>query len=490
VVGRVDHAAVITRILEESGWSPRFAFMTMMSAGIAVLGLLLSSPAVVIGAMLISPLMNPILGLGFSLALFDFREMRRSVTALAVGAAAAVLFTALIVTFSPLKTATPEIIARTRPNLFDLLVALFAALAGTFALIRGRGDTIVGVAIATALMPPLATVGYGLATGNMAVAGGAGALFGTNLITIALSATIVARWYGFGHALSSQQTWTQTLVLLLVFVGLAVPLGWSLRRIAGEALTVSQARSFLTDRFGPQSRVTQLEIDFRHRPMSVRAVVIAPRSRGVPQGVLRSELAQALHRPLTGQIDEVLLDPNADALERQQAELEADTKPTPAPDPDGNAVRLLAALAGTNADAVTLDHDRQRAIVPAAVLPGAALAAYRGLETRARAALPGWDIQLIPPASTLPTVRFAKGSASLDKTASLAVQVSAWAATRWNYPVLAVPGLPSEAPAHPRLTQRRALAIQQLLRLEGMNATPAAAPAGASFVLGQIPSGT
>jgi uncharacterized hydrophobic protein (TIGR00271 family) len=139
VVGRVDHEAVIARILEESGWSPRFAFMTMMSAGIAVLGLLLSSPAVVIGAMLISPLMNPILGLGFSLAFFDFREMRRSVTALAVGATAAVLFTALIVTFSPLKTATPEIIARTRPNLFDLLVALFAALAGTFALIRGGG---------------------------------------------------------------------------------------------------------------------------------------------------------------------------------------------------------------------------------------------------------------------------------------------------------------------------------------------------------------
>ncbi|RZL20814.1 MAG: DUF389 domain-containing protein, partial [Sphingomonas sp.] len=71
VVAPVDHESVIARIVEESGWSPRYAFMTMMSAGIAVLGLLLSSPAVVIGAMLISPLMNPILGFGFSLALFD-----------------------------------------------------------------------------------------------------------------------------------------------------------------------------------------------------------------------------------------------------------------------------------------------------------------------------------------------------------------------------------------------------------------------------------
>jgi uncharacterized hydrophobic protein (TIGR00271 family) len=173
VVGRVDHEAVMERIVADSGWSPRYAFMVMMSAGIAVLGLLLSSPAVVIGAMLISPLMSPILGLGFSLALFDFAEMRRSMIALAIGAVAAVLFTALIVSISPLQAPTSEIIARTRPNLFDLAVALFASLAGTFAIIRGRGDTIVGVAIATALMPPLAVVGFGLATWNMGVLGGA-----------------------------------------------------------------------------------------------------------------------------------------------------------------------------------------------------------------------------------------------------------------------------------------------------------------------------
>ena len=97
IVGSVDHERVVERIIDDSGWSPRYLFMTMMSAGIAVLGLLLSSPAVVIGAMLISPLMSPILGLGFSLALFDFAEMRRSLTALAIGSAAAVAFTALIV---------------------------------------------------------------------------------------------------------------------------------------------------------------------------------------------------------------------------------------------------------------------------------------------------------------------------------------------------------------------------------------------------------
>ncbi|MGO8433453.1 DUF389 domain-containing protein, partial [Rhizobium johnstonii] len=92
--------------------------------------------------------------------------------ALAGGALLGVAFAALIVLVSPLKEPTAEILSRTRPNLFDLLVALFAALAGSFAIIRGRGETITGVAIATALMPPLATVGYGLATWNMAVLGG------------------------------------------------------------------------------------------------------------------------------------------------------------------------------------------------------------------------------------------------------------------------------------------------------------------------------
>ena len=87
IVGSIDHEQVVDRIVSDSGWSPRYAFMIMMSAGIAVLGLLLSSPAVVIGAMLISPLMSPILGLGFSLALFDFAEMRRSLIALAIGSA-------------------------------------------------------------------------------------------------------------------------------------------------------------------------------------------------------------------------------------------------------------------------------------------------------------------------------------------------------------------------------------------------------------------
>ncbi|MBA2935185.1 DUF389 domain-containing protein [Sphingomonas sp. CGMCC 1.13654] len=488
VVSRVEHEAVVARVLGESGWSPRYAFMTMMSAGIAVLGLLLSSPAVVIGAMLISPLMNPILGLGFSLALFDFREMRRSVTALVVGAVVAVLFTALIVLVSPLRAPTAEILARTRPNLFDLVIALFASLAGSFAIIRGKGDTIVGVAIATALMPPLAVVGFGLATWNLPILGGALALFFTNLVTIALSATIMARYYGFGHRLSSQQSWTQTVLLLLVFVAMAIPLGISLSRIAREALTVNQVRSYLSETFGAQSRVTQLDVDFERDPIAVRSIVIAPRSRAVSGDTVKAGLIKALGRPLTLQIDEVLLDPHAGALDRQRAEVKAAEEAKDADAQGAEIARLVAIAAGVGPEAVTLDQGHQRATVTASVLPGATLATYRALEQRVQAVSSGWHIVLVPPFGDMPTIRFADGSDTLDQAGTEAVGLSAWAAQRWNIAALAVPGLPASPVDHPLLNARRAQAVATLLRERGI-ASVSAPAAGQSFRLAAAPDG-
>ena len=484
IVGRVDHEAVVARIVEESGWSPRFAFMTMMSAGIAVLGLLLSSPAVVIGAMLISPLMNPILGFGFSLALFDFRELRRSLKALAIGAVAAVAFTALIVLVSPLQAPTAEIVARTRPNLFDLAVALFAALAGTFAIIRGRGDTIVGVAIATALMPPLAVVGYGIATRNMPVGAGAFALFVTNFITIALSATLMARFYGFGHHLSRRQSWTQTLLLILVFVVMAIPLGISLNRIGREAVAVSQARTLLNDKFGEEARVTQLDLDFAADPLIVRAVVIAPRGAMQKTPMLQAALSHRLGRQVRLDLDQILLEPGAGALEAQREELrQASDFANLEAQHGADLARLVALITGVPVDDVTIDRDHHRVIASASPLPGATLETYRMLETRAEAQAEDWRVSIVPPQADLPTIAFADNVDTLDQAASAAVATSIWAAKRWNMTTLGVPGLPASAtPERPNLSQRRAIAIASLLRTAGITPVPLPA-AGQRFVL-------
>ncbi|WP_337303192.1 DUF389 domain-containing protein [Sphingomonas sp. MMO-176] len=484
IVDPIDHEAVLARVVEESGWSPRFAFMTMMSAGIAVLGLLLSSPAVVIGAMLISPLMSPILGFGFSLALFDFRELRRSLKALAIGAVAAVAFTSLLVLVSPLQAPTAEIVARTRPNLFDLAVALFAALAGTFAIIRGRGDTIVGVAIATALMPPLAVVGYGIATRNAPVGLGAFALFVTNFITIALSATLMARFYGFAHHLSRRQGWMQTIILTLVFVMMVIPLGISLNRIGREAVATSQTRSFLSDRFGAEARVTQLDIDFTAEPIVVRAVVITPRRSMQKTSAIQTALAKQLGRPVRLNLDQILLGAGADALAAQREELrQAGEATNTAAEKVTDLANGIALITGITPDAVTIDRDHHRAVAAAALLPGASIATYRALEKRAAEQSDDWDVAIIPPQGPLPKIVFPSGGDTLDAAAKDALVTAAWAAHRWNVSTLAVPGLPAgEPPTSPNLRQRRALTVAALLRQHGIAVRPAQST-GKQFVL-------
>ena len=219
---QVDRVAVLRNVDEGGQLGPRYAFMTVMACGIATLGLLQNSVAVIIGAMLISPLMGPIVELGMSLATFDFRSLRESLKTLAVGTAVALTTATAIVLVSPLQEATPEILARTEPTLFDLLVAVFSGLAGAYATITRKGETIVGVAIATALMPPLATVGFGLATLNWTVFSGALLLFVTNFVAIALFAALIARLYGFKTYLSGRHTMVQNIIMFGVLVALAV----------------------------------------------------------------------------------------------------------------------------------------------------------------------------------------------------------------------------------------------------------------------------
>lgn len=146
----IDHEAVIQHVREEGRLTSRFSFMVTMACAIAILGLLLSSPAVVIGAMLISPLMAPIMSLGFSICLLDIQQMKKAIESVSVGVLLALLVSWMIVTLSPITDATPEIMARTQPNLFDLLIAIFSGLAGGYAVIKRKGETIVGVAL-----PPL-----------------------------------------------------------------------------------------------------------------------------------------------------------------------------------------------------------------------------------------------------------------------------------------------------------------------------------------------
>jgi uncharacterized membrane protein len=112
----VDHDAVLRQIAEDSGWSGRYAFLIIVSAALSLLGLLMPSVAVLIGAMLLSPLMMPIIGLGFGIATLDFGEIRRAALALGIGSALAIALAVVFVSISPIQTITSEIAARTQPT--------------------------------------------------------------------------------------------------------------------------------------------------------------------------------------------------------------------------------------------------------------------------------------------------------------------------------------------------------------------------------------
>ena len=140
----------------------------MCSIFIASIGLNMNSTAVVIGAMLISPLMTPIAGLGFGLAIFDTRLIEQSLKVLFTQVLVSLLVSALYFWISPLSYASSQLIARTSPTIWDVLIAIAGGIAGVIGSRKKEANNIVpGVAIATALMPPICTAGYGLANGNV-----------------------------------------------------------------------------------------------------------------------------------------------------------------------------------------------------------------------------------------------------------------------------------------------------------------------------------
>ena len=167
-------------------------WILMLAIFIASIGLNVNSTAVIIGAMLISPLMSGILTLGYSLAVKDLALMRRSLASFGTQVAISLIASTLYFLLTPLQEPTAEMIARTSPTIWDVLIALFGGIAGMIGNTRQKkGNVIPGVAIATALMPPLCTAGYGLATLQPRFLLGAFYLFAINTLFIALSAALV-----------------------------------------------------------------------------------------------------------------------------------------------------------------------------------------------------------------------------------------------------------------------------------------------------------
>ena len=195
---KTDETATVEQISDGVTFRGANLWVLIFAIFIACLGLNLNSTAVIIGAMLISPLMGPIIGMGLAVGRVDLELLKRSLTNYGVATVISVLTAALYFQLTPLTEAQSELLARTSPTLYDVLIALFGGAAGILALSTGgKGNVIPGVAIATALMPPLCTAGYGLAMGEWSFFFGACYLFFINTVFIALATYLGVRLLQF-----------------------------------------------------------------------------------------------------------------------------------------------------------------------------------------------------------------------------------------------------------------------------------------------------
>jgi uncharacterized hydrophobic protein (TIGR00271 family) len=193
--GSEDKAVIVENIKDDADFSSARFWTLVFAIGVCSVGLNINSIPLVIGAMLISPLMGPIVSIGLALSINDWGLMRRSLRNLATLTVISIGISALYFALSPITNAQSELLSRIQPTIFDVVVAIFGGMAGFISISRARyNNAIPGVAIATALMPPLCTVGYGIATFQTNFIFGAFYLFLINCIFICLSALVVASY--------------------------------------------------------------------------------------------------------------------------------------------------------------------------------------------------------------------------------------------------------------------------------------------------------
>ncbi|WP_323758627.1 DUF389 domain-containing protein [Veillonella sp.] len=244
---RADDATISKRLIGGAKIKGPALVTLILSIFIASIGLNMNSTAVVIGAMLISPLMGPILATGFGFATLNFTVVKSGILRLSLQVTIAVLASALYFYISPVQAATSELLARTEPNIFDVFIAIFGGLAGIIGQTRKTLDNVIpGVAIATALMPPLCTAGYGLANGNWQYFIGAGYLFFINAFFIFFAAFIVLKGvYSLPfHKQDKELIRRNQLIFLVIGLIMAIPSIY-----AGYDMTIKYSESNHMDQF-------------------------------------------------------------------------------------------------------------------------------------------------------------------------------------------------------------------------------------------------
>ena len=245
-----DEKEIVEQITSGVSFKGANLWVLIFAIFIASLGLNVNSTAVIIGAMLISPLMGPIVGMGLAIGINDSILLKKSIHNYLIATLISVLTATIYFVLSPLDEAQSELLARTSPTLYDVMIALFGGAAGILALsTKGKGNVLPGVAIATALMPPLCTAGYGLAMGNIYYFLGAFYLFFINTVFIALSTYLGVHMMGFSKKtyIDKNKNKSMQRYIAIIVVMTMVPACFMTFNIIRESITKSHINKFVKD---------------------------------------------------------------------------------------------------------------------------------------------------------------------------------------------------------------------------------------------------
>jgi uncharacterized hydrophobic protein (TIGR00271 family) len=244
-----EQTAVSRQAVELSQPGINFTVLMVVSSLLASLGLLQNSAAVIIGAMLVAPLMSPLMSFSVGLVQGNLRLMRTAAVTVVTGILIGLAMAVVIGVVMPINTATTEMLARGQPSVLDMGVALASGLAGAYAMARKDiPSALAGVAIAAALVPPLGTIGLALAFSEIALASGAGLLFLTNIVSISIAGAAVFAWLGL-RPRGENHTRRQLLIALVVLGLLALPLASTFIDVTRTGRQTSSAHQVLQDQF-------------------------------------------------------------------------------------------------------------------------------------------------------------------------------------------------------------------------------------------------
>lgn len=265
---------------------------------IASVGLNVNSTAVIIGAMLISPLMGPIIGLGLAVGTMDDDLLRKSLKNLAIMVGISLIASTLYFLISPISDARSELLARTQPTIFDVFIAFFGGLAGIVATSRRlQPVTIIsGVAIATALMPPLCTAGFGIATGQIWYFLGAFYLFFINSFFIALATFIMVRFLGFPQKKYMDEKRAKTVrnIITIFTVVILIPSIFLAGDVVKEAAFNTQSIKFIND-FQQDEKYANVQLinsdrEYHHRSQTITISIVGRHLSNLDINALQEEL--------------------------------------------------------------------------------------------------------------------------------------------------------------------------------------------------------